>query len=187
MYTHEFEKVVDVQMQTPLKHLEKELLTIRTGRAHASMLEDVKVICYGGSQLPLKEVAAISAPEARLLVVQPWDKSIIADIEKALIASSLGITPANDGNLIRIVLPEISSQRRDELAKGLNKKIEDAKERIRVVRGEFRNVIKEAERKKEISEDFSKNLQDILQKVTDKYTDNVQKMGEKKEKDIRAV
>jgi ribosome recycling factor len=85
------------------------------------------------------------------------------------------------------VLPEISSQRRDELAKGLNKKIEDAKERIRVVRGEFRNVIKEAERKKEISEDFSKNLQDILQKVTDKYTDNVQKMGEKKEKDIRAV
>ncbi len=187
MYTHEFEKLADTEMQAPLKHLEKELLTIRTGRAHASMLEDVKVICYGGSQLALKEIAAISAPEARLLVVQPWDKSIIADIEKALMSAALGLTPANDGNLIRIVLPEISSQRRDELAKVLNKKLEETKERIRVIRGEFRNSIKEAERKREISEDFSKNLQDILQKVTDKYTENVQKMGEKKEKDIRAV
>lgn len=186
MYSHEFEKIVDTEMQPPIKHFEKELLTVRTGRAHTSMLEDIKVTCYGGSQLSLKELAAISAPEARMLLVQPWDKSIINDIEKALAASPLGITPANDGNLIRIVLPEISSQRRDELVKVLHKKLEECKERIRVIRGEFRNTIKEAERKHEISEDFSKLLQDLLQKSTDKHNDIVQKMSDKKEKDIRA-
>ena len=100
MYTNEFEKILDTEMQDPIKHFEKELLTIRSGRSHTSMLEDIKVTCYGGSILSLKEVAAISAPEPRLLLVQPWDKTIIPDVEKTLLASPLGITPKNDGNLL---------------------------------------------------------------------------------------
>src|SRR5579885_1731441 len=101
MYTDQFEKIVNEQMQAPIKFLERELATIRVGRAHTSMVEDIKVTCYGGSQMLLKELAALSAPEARMIVIQPWDKGIIGDIEKAIQISSLGITPANDGNLIR--------------------------------------------------------------------------------------
>jgi ribosome recycling factor len=187
MYTHEFEKIVDTDMQAPIKHFEKELATIRTGRAHTSMVEDIKVICYGGSQINLKELAAITTPEARLIVIQPWDAGTLPDIEKAILSSSLGVTPASDGALIRIVLPEVSSQRRDELAKALGKKLEDCKERIRTIRGDFRNVVKEAERGHLIAEDFSKTLQDLLQKITDKCNDVAQKMYDKKEKDIKAV
>jgi ribosome recycling factor len=187
IYSHEFEKLVEIEMQEPIKHFERELIAIRSGRAHTSMVEDIKVICYNGSQLVLKEVAALSAPEARMIVIQPWDKGIITDIEKALLASSLGITPFNDGNLIRIQLPEISTQRREELVKVLHKKLEEIKERIRIVRGEFRNTVKEAERKHEIAEDFSKTLQDLLQKIHDKYIVFAQQMSDKKEKDIRMV
>lgn len=187
MYTHEFEKILEQEMDAPIKHFERELATIRTGRAHPSMVEDIKVTCYGGSILAIKEVAAISTPEARLLVVQPWDPSIMADIEKAIIASPIGITPANDGNIIRIVLPEISSQRRDDLAKALGKKLEDCRESIRAIRGNYRTAIKESERAHTIEEDFSKKLQDILQKITDKFTDKAQQLSDKKEKDIKAV
>lgn len=187
MYTHEFEKIVEQEMDAPIKHFERELATIRSGRAHPAMVEDIKVTCYGGSQMSLKELAAISTPEARMILIQPWDKGLLEDVEKALMASSLGITPANDGNVIRITLPEVSSQRRDELAKMLGKKLEDCKERIRVIRGEFRNQIKESEKKRTLEEDFSKKLQDLLQKGTDKFTEKAQQMSDKKEKEIKSV
>lgn len=187
MYTNEFEKIVEQEMDAPIKHFERELVTIRSGRAHPAMVEDIKVTCYGGSQLTLKELAAISIPEPRFILVQPWDNGTLADIEKAIMTSPLGVTPANDGNVIRITLPEISSQRRDELVKTLGKKLEDSKERIRVIRGEFRNIIKDSEKKRVIEEDFSKKLQDILQKITDKFTERAQQMSDKKEKEIKSV
>jgi ribosome recycling factor len=187
MYTHEFEKILEQEMDAPIKHFERELITIRSGRAHPAMVEDIKVTCYGGSQLALKELAAISVPEARFILIQPWDKGVINDVEKAILASPLGVTPANDGNVIRVTLPEISSQRRDELAKTLGKKLEDTKERIRVIRGDFRNLVKDSERQKTISEDFSKDLQKILQDVTDKFTERAEQMSGKKEKEIKSV
>jgi ribosome recycling factor len=187
MYTDEFEKIIGKEMEEPIKHFERELITIRSGRAHPAMVEDIKVTCYGGSQLKLKELAAISVPEPRLIMIQPWDAGTLADIEKGIMNSSLGVTPANDGNLIRITLPEVSSERREELAKALGKKLEDTRERIRVIRGEFRNLVKDSERQKVVSEDFAKRLQDILQKTTDKFIEKAQQMGDKKEKEIRTV
>lgn len=187
MYTNDFEKLVDKEMDGPIKHFERELATIRTGRAHPALVEDIKVIVYGGTQMAIKEIAAISTPEARCLFIQPWDKSIINDVEKAIMASSLGLTPANDGNVIRITLPEVSSQRREELIKVLGKKLEETRERIRDVRATFRTAAKEAERKKEIEEDFSLRLQELLQKIHDKFIALAQQMSDKKEKEIRSV
>lgn len=187
MYTNDFEKLVEKEMDAPIKHFERDLATIRTGRAHPALVEDIKVIVYGGTQMSIRELATITTPEARSLFIQPWDKSIIGDVEKAIMASSLGLTPANDGNVIRITLPEISSQRRDELIKVLGKKLEETRERIREVRATFRNASKEAERKKEIEEDFSTRLQDLLQKIHDKFIALAQTMSDKKEKEIRSV
>ncbi|MBN1549470.1 ribosome recycling factor [Candidatus Babeliales bacterium] len=186
-YSHEFDKAVQEKMDAPIAHFEHELTTIRTGRAHPSMIEGIMVTAYGGTQMKLKEVAAISVPDARLLMVQPWDKSIIADIEKGILASHLGITPVNDGDIIRIQLPEVSGERREELVKALGKKLEDCRNRIRTVRNDFRSLVKKAEQDREISEDFSKVLQNNLQKITDQYMAKAQTISDKKEKDIRAV
>lgn len=184
--TKPFEKVIEKEMDTHIAHFEKELLKIRTGRAHTSMIEDIKVVCYG-SVMPLKELAALSAPDVQLLVVQPWDKSIMADIEKAIATSELGITPLNDGNLIRIALPKMSSNRRDELVKNLQKRVEECKIGIRNVRKEILHSIRDNEKAKKISEDYSKRLSDILQKFTDKYCEISDKLAEKKEGEIRAL
>lgn len=187
MYSHEFEKIVEQEMEAPIKHLEKELVSIRTGRAHPSMVEDIKVTCYGGSQLSIKELAAISTPDARLIMIQPWDASTLADIEKGILAGTQGFTPANDGNVLRIQLPEISSQRREELVKSLSKKKEDAKDSVRAIRGDVRNKVKDSERKHEIAEDFSLTLQNLLQKIHDKYIEKIEQMCGRKEKDLKAV
>jgi ribosome recycling factor len=187
MYSHEFDKLVDKEMDPAIKHFQQELVTIRTGRAHPSLVEDVKVTCYGGSIMSMKEIAAISTPDARLIVIQPWDKSIIADIEKAISTSSTGLSAANDGNVIRITLPELSAQRREELVKVLGKKLEECRNSIRDIRAKFRNAVKEAERKREVEEDFAERLEQSLQKIHDKFMALAQQMFEKKEKEIRAV
>ena len=181
--TKPFEKYVETEMDSHIKHLEKELVKIRTGRAHTSMIEDLKINCYGNI-MPLKDVAAVSAPDVQLLVIQPWDKTIINDIEKAISASDLGVSPFNDGNLIRIQLPKMSSTRRDDLTKILGKKIEECKVSIRNVRKEFHNLIREAEKTKKLSEDSSRRLQDILQKITDKVIEIADKLAQKKEAEI---
>jgi ribosome recycling factor len=184
--TKPFDAAVEAEMQNPVKFFEKELLKIRTGRAHTSMIEEVKVSAYGNI-VPLKQVAAISAPDVGLLVIQPWDKSIMGEIEKAISTSDLGITPLNDGNVIRLQLPRMSSDRRDELAKTLSKKLEECKVALRNIRKEFHNNIREAEKGKKISEDYSKRIQDSLQKVTDKMIELADKMSHKKEEEIRAI
>lgn len=184
--TKPFESALDAEMDKQIKHFEKELVKIRTGRAHTSMLEDVKVACYG-TIMPLKEVAALAAPDVQLLTIQPWDKGIMPDIEKAISSSDLGLTPLNDGTIIRLQIPRMTTNRRDELVKVLHKKAEECKISLRNVRREVHTLIKETEKNKVISEDYSKRLQDLLQKITDKYTDLSDKLSQKKEAEIKAL
>jgi ribosome recycling factor len=181
-----FEKEVALAMQEPIKHFEKELAGIRTGRASTKLIEEVKVECYG-QMMNLRDVATLGAPDARLLTVQPWDKSMLGAIEKGLLASDVGITPQNDGQMIRLALPPMSSDRREELVKILNKKTEEARVGIRGVRKDAQNLVKTAEKDGDLSEDFAKRLADSLQKVTDNSIKIVDELSAKKALDIRAV
>lgn len=184
--TKPFEQVAIEEMTKCIKHFEQELLSIRTGRAHPSMVEDIKVSCYGGeTELPLKSLATISTPEARLIIIQPWDQSTTSEIEKSLSESELGVTPQNDGNVIRVILPEMSSSRREELKKVLGKKLEDCRVSIRNVRKHYHNFIRDTQKAKEISEDFSKRLNDLLQKTTDKFIKQAEDLSAKKEIDLK--
>ncbi|MBA3752053.1 ribosome recycling factor [Candidatus Dependentiae bacterium] len=182
----QFEKDVELEMSTHIKHFEKELLKVRTGRAHPSMIEDLRISAYGSS-MPLKEVSAVTAPDAALLVVQPWDKAMLGEIEKALSLSDLGVTPMNDGNIIRIQLPKMSSSRRDELVKVLHSKLEACKIAVRNVRKEVSNMIREMEKSKKISEDYGRRLAESLQKVTDKLIMHSDGIASHKEKEIKAL
>lgn len=184
--TAPFEKATQEEMTKCIKHFEHELISIRSGRAHPSMVEDVKVVCYGGdSELPLKNLASISTPEPRLLVIQPWDQTTLPDIERAIRESDTGFAPANDGNIIRLVLPEMSSDRREELIKLLGKKLEECRISIRTVRKHFHNLIRDSQKDKAISEDFAKRLNDLLKKVTDQFVKKAEELGAKKEADLR--
>ncbi len=182
--TKSFEKAMDVEMGKAVKHFEHELVGIRTGRAHTSMIEDVKVAVYG-EVMPLKNVAALSAPDARLITIQPWDVSSIGDIERALLASDIGMTPVNDGKMIRLQLPEMSTSRREDLIKVLGKKLEESRVTIRNIRKDFHNIMRDAKKNKTISEDFEHRLEDLLKKVTDKYVGLVEQLSGKKEQEIR--
>ena len=137
--------------------------------------------------MPLKALAAIAAPEARLITIQPWDDTIIPHIEKAVKESDLGVTPANDGKFIRINLPEMSSTRRDELVKILGKKTEDARIAIRNIRKDFNNLIRDGKKDKVISNDFFNRLETVIQKVTDDSIKQIEVLGAKKEKEIATV
>ena len=180
----DFQKAITPEMQKHIQHFQKELTAIRTGRASSSLVEDLLIECYG-SKMKLKEVASIATPEARLIVIQPWDKSILGDVEKGISTSELGLTPVNNGELIRIQLPMMSTERRDELIKLLNKKLEECKAHIRNSRKDFQNGVRDAEKKKTISEDFAKRLLDVLQKETDKFIAEAEKNSSKKEQDIK--
>lgn len=185
--TKSFETALNNEMDKVVKHFQKELVGIRTGRAHTSLIEDVKVAAYEGNEVRLRDIAALSAPDARLLVIQPWDKTLLSAIEKGLTQASLGLTPVNDGDLIRITLPEMSAQRRDELVKQLHKKLEESRVAIRNIRKDFHNMVRDAQRSKKISEDFSNRLNEfILPKVTDKYTLQLEELSTKKEQEVRA-
>lgn len=181
-----FEALVKQEMEKPIKHFEKELLSIRTGRASTAMLENVKVESYG-QVMPLRDLATLAAPDARLLTIQPWDKSVIGEIEKALLVSDLGATPVNDGTIIRIQLPQMSASRRDELVKLLGKKTEECKVNIRNIRKDFHNEVRDADKKHIISEDFAQKLSDLLQKITDSFIAKADQMHDKKAYDVRQV
>ncbi|MFA6263538.1 MAG: ribosome recycling factor [Candidatus Babeliales bacterium] len=178
-----FETLLKSYMEPPLKHYEKELASIRTGRASIALLENIKVDAYG-QMMTLKEVATLGAPDPRLLTIQPWDKSIIAEIEKAVAASELGAAPINDGALIRIQLPQMSTSRRDELIKLLGKKTEECKVSLRNIRKDFHNEVRDADKKHIISEDFAKRLADLLQKITDQYIEKAEQINSKKAAEI---
>lgn len=184
--TAPFEKATQNEMGKSLKHFEHELISIRSGRAHPSMVEDIKVSCYGGdSELPLKNLASISVPEPRSIVIQPWDQTVLHDIERSIRDSESGFTPINDGNIIRVQLPEMSSERREEMIKLLGKKLEECRVSIRNVRKVMQNLVRDSQKAKNISEDFAKRLNDLLQKMTDQSIKKAEELGSKKEADLK--
>lgn len=184
--TKKFEGSLKTNMDTCIKHYERELTAIRTGRASVDVLDGIKVECYG-QVMALRDLATLAAPDARLLTIQPWDKGTLSAIEKAIQLSDLGMTPLNDGVLIRLQLPLMSSDRREELVKALHKKEEEARIQVRNVRRDHLNAIKDAEKKREISEDFGKRLADVTQKITDQFMVTIDEHTSKKEAALRQV
>ena len=174
------------KMDRTIEHCISELSTIRTGRASATVLDGVNVEYYG-APTPVAQVGNISTPEARLLQIQPFDKTMIADIEKAIMGANLGLTPSNDGNLIRIPFPALTEERRKEQVRDIRKLGEDGKISMRNARRDQNDVVKKAEKAKEISEDESKKHQEAIQKVTDKFTKMVDEIMEAKEKEILSL
>jgi ribosome recycling factor len=181
-----FKIAMEAEMSKAIKHFEGELIKIRTGRAHTSLIEDIQVAVYGNQPAPLKQLASLAAPDVRLITIQPWDASIIDTIEKAIVNSDVGVKPLNDGAVIKLVLPEMSSARRDDLIKILGKKTEECRISIRNVRKDFNNLIRDAKKDKVVSENFFNRLSDLLQKVTDAFIEKADQLGSKKEKEIRA-
>ncbi len=174
------------RMGKVISNLKKDFTTIRAGRANPAILDKV-MIDYYGVMTPVNQAANISAPEARLLTIQPWDKSMISEIERAIQKADLGLSPTNDGNIIRIPLPILTEERRQELAKLAKKTAEGARVSVRNIRRDANDDIKKAEKKGEYSEDESHKLQDDMQKLTDKYIKIVDELLESKEEDIMAV
>jgi ribosome recycling factor len=174
------------RMKKSLELLRKEYATLRAGRANPSILDKIQVEYYG-TPTPLNQMANISAPEPRLLTIQPWDKSVIGQIEKAILKSDLGLNPSNDGNIIRIAIPQLTQERRGELVKVVKKKAEETKVSIRNVRRDTNDKIKSLEKSKTVSEDEAKKGQDDAQKMTDKYIKEVDRVLEVKEKEIMEV
>lgn len=173
-------------MEKSLASLKNSLSKVRTGRASANVLDGVSVDYYG-SKTPVAQVGNVSTPEARLLQIQPFDKTMIPDIEKAILGANLGLTPSNDGNLIRIPFPALTEERRKDQVKDIKKFGEDSKIAMRNARRDQNDVVKKAEKDKEISEDDSKKFQEQIQKVIDKYVSQVDEIMEAKEKEILSV
>jgi len=174
------------KMEKAVQNLSKELASVRAGRANPALLDKVQVDYYG-VQTPLNQLANISAPEPRLLVIQPWDKSALENIEKAILKSDLGLTPNNDGNIIRIAIPQLTEERRKELVKVVKKMAEDCRVAIRNIRREANEEIKNKEKSGEISQDESRRLQDNVQELTDKYIEKVNEVLAVKEEEIMEV
>ena len=166
-----------------IEALRKEFSRIRTGRASAALLEGIRVNCYS-SLMPLDQVASISVPESRLITIKPWDQAIIGEVEKSILRSELGLTPMNDGKIIRISIPPLTEERRKELAKLARKMAEDCKIAVRNHRREANESLKELKSEKEMSEDEMFRAQDDVQKLTDNYIKQVDAITAEKEKEI---
>ncbi|GAQ26224.1 ribosome-recycling factor [Tepidanaerobacter syntrophicus] len=177
---------MEKEMKEVLSKLKSEFVVIRTGRASASLLDKIYVDYYG-SPVPINQIASISVPEPKMIVIQPWDIKMLGVIEKAILKSDLRLTPNNDGKVIRLVLPELTSERRQELLKLAKKKAEEARVSIRNIRREYNENLKKMEKSGEISEDELKRSQEEIQKLTDKYIEEVDKMLAAKETDIMEV
>ncbi len=174
------------KMDETIKVFKRDLNTIRTGRASLSLLDGVKVD-YFGSPTPLNQVASLSTPESRTLLIQPWDKTLLGDIEKALLKANLGLTPTNDGKLIRISIPTLTEERRKELVKVAKKMAEDARVSSRNVRREANEELKVLEKEKSISEDDLHRCQDNIQEITDKHVVIINEILSEKEKEIMEI
>ena len=171
------------KMGKSLSALENELKRVRTGRASQSLLDGIRVDYYG-TVTPLNQMASISVPESRLVTVQPWDVSVIRDIEKAILKSDLGLTPSNDGKLIRISIPPLTEERRKELVKVVNKMTEDHKVAIRNIRRDSNELLKGMKKDGDISEDDAFKAQDQVQNITDEHIKRVDGIYKEKEKEI---
>jgi ribosome recycling factor len=174
---------VEDRMKKSITALQKDYAAIRTGRANPAMFDGIRVSVYG-TEMPLNQVATVSCPEPRLVVIQPWDKNNLSEVEKAILKSDLSVNPSNDGNLIRIQIPDLTEERRKEYVKHAKHKAEECRVSIRNIRRDGNEMIKELEKEKEISEDDSKNALAKIQKITDKYIDEIQKLTDNKEREI---
>jgi ribosome recycling factor len=174
------------RMQKAVEALRRELSTIRTGRASPSLVDRLTVD-YFGTHTPLNQLASISVPEPRMLSIQPWDKTSIPIIEKAIQKSDLGLTPSNDGRQIRLIIPQLTEERRRDLVKVVRRKVEEGKVAVRNTRRDLLEEAKKLEKDKSISEDELKRAQDRLQKLTDRYIQENDKIGAAKEAEVMEV
>ncbi len=179
-------KEFEDKMKKSVEALEEEFSTIRAGRANPHILDKLKVDYYG-TPTGLQQVANISVPEARMIQIQPWESSLIKEIEKAILTSDIGITPNNDGKVVRLVFPELTEDRRKELAKDVKKKGDNAKVAVRNIRRDANDAFKKQNKASEISDDELKNLEDEVQKLTDKYVNAIDKAIDDKTKEILTV
>ena len=179
-------KEFEEKMNKTIDTLLEDYATIRAGRANPHSLDKIRVD-YWGTPTPLQQVANVSVPEARMIQIQPWEASLIKDIEKAILVSDLGLTPNNDGKTIRLVFPELTEDRRKELAKDIKKKGDNAKVAIRNIRRDANDAIKKENKAGELSDDEAKNLEDDVQKLTDKYIALIDKAIEEKTSEILTV
>jgi len=171
------------KMNNSVESLQKEFVRIRTGRASTALLDGIKVNCYE-THMPLDQVASISVPESRLITIKPWDQTIIGEVEKSILKSELGLTPMNDGKIIRISIPPLTEERRKELAKLARKIAEEARISVRGHRREANEMFKELKNEKEISEDDMYKSQDKVQKITDEFIKKIDEITAEKEKEI---
>lgn len=179
-------KSLDDKMEKSISVYSEKLSEVRAGRANPAILNKVKIDYYG-TPTPINQVAGVSVPEARLIVIQPWDASVLKDIEKAILASDIGINPNNDGKVIRLAFPELTEERRKELVKDIKKMAEEAKVAVRAVRRDGIDEAKTKQKNSEITEDELKNAENDIQKLTDKKIEEVDKILENKEKEIMSV
>ena len=179
-------KDAEAKMKSSIEHLHRELGKLRTGQASVALLDDLMVDYYG-NPTPLKQVATLGAPDSQTLTVQPWEATILKDIEKAIQSSDLGLTPNNDGKVIRLAIPPLTNERRQQLVKLMKKQSEESKVAIRNIRRDINEKLKQSEKKHDISEDESRKGREEAQKITDKFVSEVDRIVQKKEKDILEV
>lgn len=179
-------QVYEDKMKKTIGSLESDLMTIRAGRANPNILNKIMVDYYG-TPTPLQQVGNISVPEARMIVIQPWERSMIKVIEKAINMSDIGINPTNDGQVVRLVFPELTEDRRKELVKDVKKKGENAKVAVRNIRRDANDAVKKQNKANEISDDEQKQLEDRIQKLTDKFITKVDEAVESKSTEVMTV
>ena len=174
------------KMQKSLESLSKDFASLRTGRASASLLDKIRVDYYG-AETPINQVATVSVPEARMIVIQPWDKSVLSAIEKAILKSDLGLPPNNDGKLIRLNFPPLNEERRKQLVKGAKANAEQSRVAMRNIRREAMDELKKMQKSGDISEDELKDAETRIQKMTDSYIAQVNSLSDEKEKEIMEI
>lgn len=181
-----FAKNAEERMKKAVETIRHEVATIRTNKATTSLLDGIRVDYYG-SHVPLQQVASVSAPEARLLVIQPWERNVLPEVVKAIQKSDLGLNPVDDGTVVRLNLPPLTEERRKDLVKVLGKIVEDGRVRVRTIRRECNDELKKLEREHKISEDDSKKTQTEVQKLTDRYVQVLDELFHKKQAEVMEV
>ena len=180
------QKDLETRMQQAIDVLTREFAGVRTGRANAALLDSVRVEAYG-NMTPINQLASVSVSDPRTIVIQPWDASQIKEIEKGLVKSDIGITPSNDGKVIRLTMPTLTEERRKQLAKAVGKLAEDARVSVRNVRREANDKLKALAKEKKISEDEERRGHDQIQKATDRFTARIEELTKKKEQEVLTV
>ena len=183
---NELNDYLEEKMMNAIEAMQHDFTSIRTGKASVSIVDGITIEYYGAMSR-LQDIAGISTPDAKTIVIQPWDKSILGAIEKAILASNIGITPLNDGKLIRLPVPPLSGERRQQLSKQVKARAEDGKVQVRNVRRDGNEIAKKAQKNGDISEDQLKDLLDSIQKLTDNYIKEIDKIATEKDKEILTV